>query len=92
VRPVRNSAFCQDFLQLAEQACPEGMIYVITGNLSSHDSKSTRAWLEDHPRIRHVFIPKGACWLNLQEGARPWIWGRPEPKHRSYRRRFIYTL
>jgi hypothetical protein len=44
------------------------MIYVITGNLSSHDSKSTRAWLEDHPRIRHAFIPKGACWLNLQEG------------------------
>ncbi|MFD5429669.1 IS630 family transposase [Streptomyces sp. NPDC127084] len=23
--------------------------------------------LEDHPRIRHVFIPVGACWLNLQE-------------------------
>ena len=123
----RNSAFYQDFLQLEEQANPEGMIYVITDNLSSHDSKSTRAWLEDHPRIRHAFIPKGACWLNLQEGwwrifrrqalagqdfadpdeiahatqvataqlnarARPWIWGRPEPKHRSYRRRFIYTL
>ena len=25
---------------------------------SSHDSKSTRAWLEGHPRIRHVFIPR----------------------------------
>jgi dihydrofolate reductase len=24
--------------------------------------------------------------------ARPWIWGRPAPEHRSYRRRFIYTL
>jgi DDE superfamily endonuclease len=45
-----------------------GTIYVITGNLSSHDSKSTRAWLQDHPRIRPAFIPKGACWLNLQEG------------------------
>ena len=43
----RNSAFYQqDFLQLEEQANPEGMIYVITDNLSSHDSKSTRAWLE----------------------------------------------
>ena len=123
----RNSAFYQDFLQLEEQANPEGMIYVITDNLSSHDSKSTRAWLEDHPRIRHAFIPKGACWLNLQEGwwrifrrqalagqsfadpdeiahatrvataqlnarARPWIWGRPQPKPRIYRRRFIYSL
>ena len=66
--PSRNSAFYQDFLQLAEQANPEVMMYVITDNLSSHDSKSTRAWLEDHPRIRHAFIPKGACWLNLQEG------------------------
>ena len=66
--PSRNSAFYQDFLQLEEQANPEGMTYVITDNLSSHDSKSTRAWLEDHPRIRHAFIPKGACWLNLQEG------------------------
>jgi len=26
-----NSAFYQDFLQLEEQANPEGMIYVITG-------------------------------------------------------------
>jgi len=125
--PSRNSRFYQEFLQLEEQANPEGTIYVVTGNLSSHDSKSTRAWLEDHPRIRHAFIPKRACWLNMQEGwwrifrrqalagqdfadpdeiacatqvataqlnarARPWIWGRPQPKPRSYRRRFIYTL
>jgi transposase len=41
---------------------------VITDNLSSHTSSSTRTWLGDHPRIRQVFIPKGACWLNLQEG------------------------
>ena len=41
---------------------------VITDNLSSHTSCSTRTWLADHPRIRQVFIPKGACWLNLQEG------------------------
>jgi hypothetical protein len=35
--------------------------------LASHNSKDTRAWLEGHPRIQHAFIPKGACWLNLQE-------------------------
>jgi hypothetical protein len=79
------------------------------------------------PRIRHAFIPKRACWLNLQEGwwrifrrqalagqtfadpdeiaratevataqlnarARPWIWGRPQPKPRTYRRHFVYIL
>jgi len=61
VRPDRNSAAYRDFLQLEEQANPDGTIYVITDNLSSHDSKSTRAWLEHHPRIRHAFIPKKAC-------------------------------
>ena len=95
----------------------------ITSTRPGSASKSTRAWLEDHPRIRHAFIPKRACWLNLQEGwwrifrrqalagqdfagpdeiahatrvataqlnarARPGVWGRPEPEHRSYRRRF----
>jgi hypothetical protein len=38
---------------------------VITDNLSSHNSKRTRAWLEHHPRLRHAFNPKGACRLNL---------------------------
>jgi transposase len=40
---------------------------VITDNLSSHSSLATRAWLAGHPRLEQVFIPKGACWLNLQE-------------------------
>jgi hypothetical protein len=47
---------------------PTGDIYVITDNLSSHNSLETRSWLEEHPRIHQVFIPTGACWLNLQEG------------------------
>ena len=25
---------------------------------------------QDHPRIRHAFIPTGACWLNMQDGWR----------------------
>jgi hypothetical protein len=33
-----------------------------------HNSLETRTRLVNHPRIQHVFIPKGACWLNLQEG------------------------
>ena len=66
--PSRDSGHSQRFLQQAEDAKPRGQVVIITDNLSSHDSKSTRAWPEDHPRIRHAFIPKGACWLNLQEG------------------------
>ncbi len=65
--PSRNSAHWQAFLARLEQADPTGPIAVITDNLSSHSSVATRAWLAGHPRIEQVFIPKGACWLNLQE-------------------------
>lgn len=66
--PSRNSTHYQRFLQLVEQANPTGDLYIVTDNLSSHDSKATRTWLAAHPRIRPVFIPVAACWLNLQEG------------------------
>jgi transposase len=124
---ARNSASYQKFLAQVEKANPRGKIVVITDNLSSHNSVSTRDWLTGHPRIDHAFIPVGACWLNLQEGwwrifrrhalagvsfataddiayvtgnataqlnqkARPWIWGRPPPLPRRLRRRFVYTL
>ncbi len=41
-----------------------GEIFIITDNLSSHNSLETRTWLEAHPRLHHLFIPTGACWLN----------------------------
>jgi hypothetical protein len=56
--PSRNSAAYCDFLQQAEQANPEGTIHVITDNLSSHNSKATRTWLEHHTRIRHASSPR----------------------------------
>jgi DDE superfamily endonuclease len=65
--PAHDSGHHQRFLQEAEEANPSGQIVVITDNLSSHDSKSPRAWLEHHPRIRHAFIPKGA-WGSPQTG------------------------
>src|SRR5215218_1664166 len=65
--PSRNSTHWQEFLAQLERANPTGTIAVITDNLSSHHSLATRAWLAGHPRIEQVFIPKGACWLNLQE-------------------------
>ena len=61
-----NSVNDQRFLELVEAANPAGDILVITDNLSSQTSVATRTWLADHPRIRQVFLPKGACWLNLQ--------------------------
>jgi transposase InsO family protein len=66
--PSPNSTGYQQLLAAVETANPAGTIVVITDNLSSHTSASTRTWLADHPRIQHSFIPKRACWLNLQEG------------------------
>jgi transposase len=66
--PSRNSVGYQRLLATVEAANPAGTIMVITDNLSSHTSASTRTWLADYPRIQQVFIPKRACWLNLQEG------------------------
>jgi len=63
----RNSLCYQDFLALLESENPAGDIVLVTDNLSPHTSVSTREWLAGHPRIRQVFIPKNACWLNLQE-------------------------
>jgi hypothetical protein len=65
----RNCTCYQDFLTLLEQDNPAGDIVVITDNLFSYTSMSTRDWLVEHPRIRQVFISKNAFWLNLQE---PW--------------------
>jgi hypothetical protein len=66
--PSRNSVGYQQLLAAVETANPDGTIRVITDNRSSHTSYSTRTWLADHPRIQHTFIPKGACWRNLQQG------------------------
>jgi hypothetical protein len=52
----RNNVGWQRFWALLERANPVGTISVITDNLSSHNSVSTREWLIDHPRIQQVFI------------------------------------
>ena len=66
--PSRNGAQYQKFLQRAEDANPETTVYVVTGNLSGHDSKHS-GLAGRSSRIRYAFIPKGACRLNSQE---PW--------------------
>ena len=49
--PSRNSAGYQHLLATVEAANPAGDIVVITDNLSSYNSASTRTWLVDHPCI-----------------------------------------
>ncbi len=61
----RNSTNYICLLADIEADNPAGDIFLITDTLSSHNSAQTRAWMAEHPRLHHVFIPKGACWLNL---------------------------
>ena len=63
----RNSKGYLKLLQKIERAIPVGLIYLIADNLKTHNSAMVREWLEEHPRIEHAFIPKGAAWLNLVE-------------------------
>jgi hypothetical protein len=66
--PARNTAGYLDLLATIDRANPDGDLYVIQDNLSSHTSAPIQAWLADHPRVHPVPLPTGACWLNLQEG------------------------
>jgi hypothetical protein len=64
----RNST---NYIALLEEIAvdnPKGDIFIITDNLSSHNSAQTQSWMAEHPCLHHVFNPTGACWLNLQEG------------------------
>ena len=67
----RNSKGYLKLLEMIERAIPQGAIYLIVDNLKTHKSAMVKRWLEEHPRIDHAFIPKGAAWLNLIE-----VWWR----------------
>jgi transposase len=64
----RNTAGIQALLDAVDQDNPDGEIYLIADNLSSHTSAPITEWLTQHPRVHIETIPKGACWLNLIEG------------------------
>ncbi len=63
----RNTAGYLELLEAIAAANPADDLYLISDNLSSHKSPPIQAWLAANPRVQHLFIPVGACWLNLQE-------------------------
>ena len=123
----RNTAGYLQLLEALAAANPTGDLYLIADNLASHKSPPILDWLAEHPRVQQVFIPKGACWLNLQEAwwrlfrragfagqtfaddeeidratdvatqqlnerAKPWVWGRPQRPPRVGRAVFSYRI
>jgi hypothetical protein len=53
----RNSKGYIALLADIEADNPSGDLFIISDNLSSHNSLETRTWLEEHPRTHHIFIP-----------------------------------
>lgn len=66
--PSRNTAGYLALLQAVAAENPAGDLYLITDNLASHKSSPIQEWLVANPRVQQVFLPTGACWLNLIEG------------------------
>lgn len=65
----RNSAHFVTFLEQLVQQWPTGQLFIILDNLSIHRTLDVRLWLLAHPRVRLLFQPTYAPWLNLIE---PW--------------------
>jgi hypothetical protein len=62
----------QHFLALLEQIVQtwqNGTLILIMDNLASHKTLDVRLWALAHPRVRFLFQPTYAPWLNLIE---PW--------------------
>lgn len=63
-----NSTTFISFLTRLDTSIPAGTaIHLIMDNGSSHTSRTTRAWLEAHPRFSVTHTPKHASWLNMVE-------------------------
>ncbi len=63
----RNTVGSLQLLEAIAAANPTGERYLISDNRSSHKRPPIQDWLAANPRVQHLFIPVGACWLNLQE-------------------------
>jgi transposase len=66
---VRDSQHFVAFLEQMVRQWPSGELFVILDNLSIHRTLEVRLWLLAHPRVRLLFQPTYAPWLNLIE---PW--------------------
>lgn len=67
--PRRDTHHFLLFLEALGQRWPDHELILILDNLSIHRSMDVLLWLLVHPRVRFLFQPTYAPWLNLIE---PW--------------------
>lgn len=66
-KQTRNGADFLAFLKQAVQPHEGRDIHVVLDNLSTHTTPQVQAWLENNPRVRFHFTPKGSSWINQIE-------------------------
>ena len=67
--PRRDSTHFVALLESVVQQWPMGELILIADNLSTHKTMDVLLWALAHPRVRFLFQPTYAPWLNLIE---PW--------------------
>ena len=80
--PSRNSVGYQQLLAAVETANAAGTIMVITDNLSSHTSSSTRTWLADHPASSTPSSPRGPAGSTCRRAGGGCFAAKPLPGSR----------
>jgi transposase len=68
-RPKRTRFEFIELLEQIVQTWTQGELILIMDNLSVHKTLEVRLWLLTHSRVRFLFQPRYAPWLNLIE---PW--------------------
>ncbi len=62
-----DSATFIKFVRTLMDQHPEGKLYLILDNGSSHTSHETKAFFDENPRLVPVLLPKHGSWLNQIE-------------------------
>ncbi len=62
---TRNTAGFKALLEAVEQDNPDGELYLIADNPSSHTSAPIKEWLALYPQVHIEPVPTGVCSLNL---------------------------
>ncbi len=65
--PVRDGANFLAFLKKAVKPHEGKDVHVVLDNLSTHTTPEVMDWLDNNPRVRFHFTPKGASWVNQIE-------------------------
>jgi transposase len=66
-KPTRNGADFLAFLKEAVKPHAGKDVHVVLDNLSTHTTPEVLAWLDNNPRVRFHFTPKGSSWINQIE-------------------------